>query len=222
MTPHTHNASSSVVFVSRSGVVKTVIASLSFLLMLAVLSACQGGTLPSTATSLSTGAAQADQVSSSTTSSASYQMKVYFSKFPESETNFAAVFPVGRTSPTLGVATFSIQLLIAGPTVDERNKGYFSELNSLFTGPSTCSAPHPTGGPDFQLALNKKGSQTEQGTATLQFCRATASPGIGADARVQAEITTTLKQFTTIKKVVILDQNGHCFGDGSGQDRCLK
>jgi hypothetical protein len=151
-----------------------------------------------------------------------YPIKVYFSKFPESETKFDAVFPVDRVSPTLGVANFALQLLIAGPTTEERNAGYFSELNSILTGPSTCSAPYPTGGPDFKLALNMKDATQEQGTATVRFCRATSSPGIGADARIQAEINATLKQFPNIKKVVILDKDGHCFADGSGQDQCLK
>src|SRR5579884_1436334 len=148
-----------------------------------------------------------------------YPIKVYFSKFPESATKFDAVFPVDRVSPTLGVANFALQLLSAGPTTEERNAGYFSELNSILTGPSTCSAPYPTGGPDFKLALNMKGATEEQGTATVRFCRATSSPGIGADARIQAEINATLKQFPNIKKVVILDKPGHIFADGSGQDR---
>lgn len=151
-----------------------------------------------------------------------YQIKVYFSKFPDSQSNFNAVFPVNRTSPTATVGTFAIQLLIAGPTVEEWNAGYFSELNSILTGPSNCSAPYPTGGPDFKLMLDKKGTAAETGTATIQFCRTTASPGIGVDAHVQAEITATLKQFTSIKKVVILTKDGHCFADESGQDHCLK
>ena len=62
----------------------------------------------------------------------------------------------------------------------------------------------------------------QTGTATVKFCRVTASPGIGADARVIAEINATLKQFPNIKQVVILTQDGHCFGDGSGKDLCLK
>ncbi len=154
---------------------------------------------------------------------AAFPIKVFFSKFPESvSTNFSAVFPVNRTSPTIAVGTFSIQLLIAGPTLAERSQGYFSELNSILTGPSNCSAPFPTGGPDFTLTLDKKGTVTQIGTATLKFCRSTASPGIGADARVKAEINATLKQFPRIKNVVILTKDGHCFGDLSGKDFCLK
>jgi hypothetical protein len=167
----------------------------------------------STATLASTAAPMAD----------SSPVLVYFSKNPESFNDSTAVFPMQRVAPSSAVATYVIQLLIAGPTLEERGAGYFSELNSLFTGPSTCSnGSNPTGGPDFTLTLNKKGSTTEQGTATLQFCRLTSSPGIGADARITAEITKALTQFSTITKVVILLRNGHCFGDESGLDRCLK
>jgi hypothetical protein len=67
-----------------------------------------------------------------------------------------------------------------------------------------------------------KGPQAEQGTATLSFCHATSSPGIGTDARITSEINATLKQFSNIKKVVILNQAGNCFGDESGLNNCLK
>jgi hypothetical protein len=67
-----------------------------------------------------------------------------------------------------------------------------------------------------------KGSTPEQGTVTVKFCRASASPGIGADARITSDITATLKQFSDVKKVVILNYNGDCFGDMSGQNLCLK
>jgi len=159
---------------------------------------------------------------STATSSNGYAIRVYFSKFPDSLNNFSAVYPVNRTSPTSAVATFALQLLIAGPTLGERNSGYFSELNSILSGATSCSSPYPTGGPDFTLTLNMKGSKPEQGTATLQFCRATNSPGTGADARILAEINATLKQFSNIKKVVVLTQATQCFGDESGQNICLK
>ena len=48
------------------------------------------------------------------------------------------------------------------------------------------------------------------------------SAGIGDDARIESEITATLKQFSTIQNVVILTKSGHCFGDESGLDMCLK
>src|SRR5581483_11000330 len=156
------------------------------------------------------------------TSASGYGVKVYFSKNPASFSNPAAVYPVARTSPTIAVATFAMQLLIAGPTLSERQAGYFSELNSLLTGPSNCSAPLPTGGPDFTLTLNRRGSVLETRTATLRFCRGINSPGIGADTRVTAEINATLKQFSTITQVVILTRDGHCFNNAQGNDACLK
>jgi hypothetical protein len=151
-----------------------------------------------------------------------YPVKVFFSRTPDSENTLTAVFPVNRVSPTSQVEVFSVQLLIAGPTPEERAVGYYSELNGLFSGASQCPSLGPVGGPDFTLTLNTKGTTAEQGTATLKFCRATSSPGIGADARVLAELRTTLLQFATIKKVVILSVQGHCFGDQSTQDLCLK
>lgn len=150
-------------------------------------------------------------------------IQVYFSKVGQTDVN--AVFPLERYAlSTADLEAFSIQLLIAGPTPTERSAGYFSELNSLFTGPSSgCDASNPTiGGPDFILKLNTKGNTPEQGTATLQFCRPTSSPGVDADGRVKAEITATLEQFSSIKKVVILLQNGQCFGDESSANLCLR
>jgi len=153
-----------------------------------------------------------------TATATGYPVLVYFSKDPDSYTDPMVVFPVHRTSPTLGVATYAIQQLIAGPTSSEASAGYFTELATVLQhgGASSC------GGPDFKITLDMRGTTPEQGTATLQFCRQTASPGIGADARINAEIEKTLTQFSNITKVVILLQDGHCFGDMSGADVCLK
>jgi len=171
---------------------------------------------------LTTAHAASAAQASTTLPAQNFPIRVFFSKFPVSvTTNFSAVFPVDRVSPTIAVANFSIQLLIAGPTLSERDAGYFTEINTILSGPSNCSSL-PVGGPDFKLMLNKKGSVTEQGTATLQFCRTTSSPGVGTDARIKAEVMATLKQFSNIKKVVILTKVGHCFGDASGRDLCLK
>ena len=181
-----------------------------------LVSACGGNTLNNIST---TSVAH----TAATSNAAGYPVKIFFSRFPESvSTNFAAVYPVDRISPTIAVGTFAIQLLIAGPTLSEQQAGYFTELNTMLSGPSQCSAPLPIGGPDFTLTLNKKGTITETGTATLQFCRNITSPGIGADARVKAEINATLQQFATITHVIILTKDGHCFGDLSGKDLCLK
>lgn len=180
------------------------------------LSACGGNLTPTATTDLVTH-------TSASASPTSYPVKVFLSKFPESvSTNLNAVYPVDRLSPTVAVGTFAIQLLIAGPTLSEQHAGYFTELNTMLNGPSNCSAPIPVGGPDFVLTLNMKGPVPESGTATVKFCRSLTSAGIGADARVQAQITATLKQFHDIKKVVILTKDGHCFADESGKDFCLR
>ncbi len=189
------------------------------LLLTVVLSACSAN--------LPAGAVSADSLSSASALSSSssvsgYPVKVYFSKYPDSLTKtFNAVYPVNRVSPTIAVATFSIQLLIAGPTLSEQQAGYFSELNTILSGPSNCTGSRPVGGPDFTITLDHRGSKPQTGTATLKFCRLALSPGIGADARITAEISATLKQFSNIKNVVILTKDGHCFGDESGKDRCL-
>ena len=159
---------------------------------------------------------------SASSNSTSYPIKVFFSHSPKSFNDFSAVYAVDRTSPTIAVGTYSLQLLIAGPTLSEHQAGYFTELNTMLSGPSNCSAPLPVGGPDFTLTLNMRGLLPQTGTATVQFCRDTNSAGIGADAQVTAEIDATLKQFANIKDVVILTKDGHCFGDGSGKDLCLR
>ncbi len=141
---------------------------------------------------------------------------VYFSKHPESENNFSAVFSVQRTSPDQGVATFAIKQLILGPSPSEQATGLYTELTAALSGTSTC------GGADFQITLDKKGGTAEPGTATLKFCRPTPTAGIGTDARIKAEIDKTLRQFSTIHKTVILTATGHCFGDESGLDICVK
>lgn len=189
---------------------------------LLVLAACGTSSSTGGATPTATATLAATSATSPTPALTGYPVKVFFSKTPDSENSLTAVFPVNRVSPTSQVETFSVQLLIAGPTPEERAAGYYSELNSLFNGASLCPSVGPVGGPDFTLTLNTKGRTAEQGTATLKFCRATLSPGIGADARVLADLRATLLQFATIKKVVVLNVQGHCFGDQSTQDLCLK
>jgi hypothetical protein len=141
-------------------------------------------------------------------------VKVYFSKV--NSANYEDVVAKDRTSPTPEVGAFVLEQLIAGPTQAEQSQGLFSQLHDSIKGPSNCAERN------FLLTLNKKGTTNEQGTATLQFCRDLDSPGIGSDARIKMEISTTLQQFPTIQKVVILSKSGHCLGDESGMDMCLK
>lgn len=148
---------------------------------------------------------------------AGYPIKVYFSKHPDSDNSFTAVFPVARTAPDLGVATFAVKQLIAGPTAAETHAGYFTELSAAINRRDLSSC----GGADFTISLNMRGRTPQPGTATLQFCRTLMLPGEGADARIGTELQATLTQFPTIKKAVILTKQGNCFGDLSGQNLCL-
>ena len=148
----------------------------------------------------------------------SYPVKVFFSKNPDSYNNFLAVFPVARTSPDLGVATYAVRQLIAGPIAAEKQAGYFTELTAAINKSDASSC----GGADFKITLNTRGSMPQQDTATLQFCRTLALPGEGTDARIGAELGATLTQFPTIKHAVILNKQGNCFGDLSGMNRCLQ
>ncbi|MBW4651169.1 MAG: GerMN domain-containing protein [Kastovskya adunca ATA6-11-RM4] len=132
-------------------------------------------------------------------------VKVFFPKSPESAEDFTAVKPVWRTTSSEGVASFAIEQLIAGPTSREKQNGVTTALQ--LRGNSNC-------GKDFTLSIN-------QGVARLQFCRDVLSAGIGDDARAQSAIETTLKQFSTIKSVVLLNKNGNCLADASGDNRCL-
>lgn len=148
------------------------------------------------------------QGSSTTPEPQTYTVSVYFSKHPESDDDPSKTFPVKRTSPDLGVATFAITELLKGPSVDETNRGYFTTAR-LRAGDSTC------GGKDFTISITNS-------IATLKFCRPFDHLGVVADGQADSEIKSTLLQFETIKKVIILNQQGNCEFDLSGQNLCLQ
>lgn len=136
-----------------------------------------------------------------------YPVKVYFSKHPDSDYAPRAVFAVDRTSPTLGVATYSISQLIAGPTASEKAAGYYTPLEGSLSGASTCS------GADITITLDQNRTKAEVGTATLQFCRTVRGLGDTGAIVARNEITSTLTQFPSIKYVVIVYKDGSCFDD---------
>ncbi len=187
------------------------------LLSLLVLAGC-GATATAGASAPSTAAQPTATAPAPPSPAKTYPILVYFSKGQASLGDPHAVFPVRRVSPTPAVATYAIEQLIAGPTPAEKTAGYFTELTTVLhrSEPSSCD------GADFRLTLDHRGGTPEPGTATLQFCRPMTSPGIGADARITAEITRTLTQFASITKVIILNLHGDCFGDLSGLNRCLQ
>jgi hypothetical protein len=134
------------------------------------------------------------------------RVKVFFPKTPQSNENFSYVEPVWRNLNSSGVAQFAIAQLIAGPTPQEQQLGLTRVIQ--LKDRSNC-------GSDFQISITEK-------VAQLQFCRTVVSGGIGDDARITSAIEATLKQFPTVDSVVILDRNGNCLGDGSGENLCLK
>lgn len=135
-----------------------------------------------------------------------YQVKVYFSKHSESDNDPSAVFAVNRTTNNLGVAKFTIGQVLLGPTASEHAAGYFTTAR-LRSDASNCS------GQDFKITITN-------GTATLQFCRSFDHLGVVADGQAKSELEATLKQFSSVKKVIILNKNGNCEFDLSGMDLC--
>jgi hypothetical protein len=151
-------------------------------------------------------------------------LDVFFSKSNASGNVFGATLSVKRVMPVIGhttsiaaIASYAIQQLIAGPTSIERQAGYTSMLQQSLFGKSNCA-----GQQNFIFTLDKKGMLTKPGVATIRFCRLISSAGVGVDAAIRSEVESTLKQFPEIKAVVILSSNGHCFGDESGVNFCLR
>ncbi len=138
--------------------------------------------------------------------SKTYPVKVYFSKHPDSDSDPTKVFAVSRTSTDAGVAKFSLSELIAGPTAAEKTQGYYTQLT--VSGSSSCA------GDSFTISI-------VSGKATVKFCKETSLGGELDSARLQAEIETTIQQFSTITKVVVLNKNGDCMFDLSGMNMCL-
>ncbi len=144
---------------------------------------------------------------SPTPTQATYPVKVYFSKHPESDDDPSKVFPVDRTAPTIAVASYAISQLIAGPSASETAKGYFSNVQ-VRSEPSDCSDQ------DFTLTIKDT-------VATLRFCRTFDARGSVSDGQAQETIKASMLQFSTVKKVVILSKTGNCQFDMSGQNLCL-
>ena len=175
---------------------------------LVMLAGC-GGTV--TVSSTATPAATATSAPTATaTTPPTIPVKVYFSKNPDSLSDFSKVFPVDRTAPDLRVATFAMEQLIVGPTASEAAGGLFSQVKTAVAGAPAHGDDHCGTGITFSMTI------PSAGVGRMQFCVATTSGGIGDDARIQAEINATLKQFSTITTVKICTADGDTFGNESG------
>lgn len=134
---------------------------------------------------------------------------VHFSKTPESTTEFDYTVAVNRESNTAeGALERALVELVKGPTDSEEEAGIFNPLK--LSGNSACD------GADFELTESEE-------KITVAFCREIESAGIGDDARIKAVIMETIaaNSSTATPDLIILDQNGNCFGDLSGQNICL-
>lgn len=138
--------------------------------------------------------------------SAVNKVKVFFPKNPKSMEDYTYVEPVVRTTGKTSLAGFAIEQLIAGPTTQEKTSGLFNPIK--LEGKSNC-------GSDFSLDLSK-------GVAKLQFCKKVIGGGTLDDARTKMAIDATLKQFSNITSVIVLDTKGNCLNDQSGENVCLK
>lgn len=162
-------------------------------------------TSTSTTSSNTNSSSSTSENSSSSSSAESVTVKVYFSKDPSSMDDPNVVVAVDRTTTRTDIATFAIEELIDGPSATEQVNGLFTPL--VFTGASSCS------GKDFTLSISS-------GKATLQLCKIVELGGVLDGERVRQTVEKTLKQFSTVTKVVILNRDGSCFNDLSGQDLC--
>lgn len=111
------------------------------------------------------------------------KVKVFFgSKTADSTCD--VVFPVERVVPkTTAVARAALEELLKGPTQEEKDKGYFSGINAGVKI-NRLVILDGTGIVDFSEEMNGGGGS----------CRVT---------EIRAEINSTLKQFSTIKEVII-------------------
>jgi hypothetical protein len=149
--------------------------------------------------------AQANPSTAAPANRTNNRVKVFFP--PVTSSNFTDVRAVWRTTSSSNLAQFAIEQLIAGPNSAEKQRRGLMPVIRM-SGSSNC-------GRDFTLSMDK-------GLARLKFCKQVVSGGIGDDARAKSSINATLKQFYTVKDVIILDRNGNCFGDQSGDNICLK
>jgi len=114
-------------------------------------------------------------------------VKVYFAN-TSTDPNFldcSVVSPVERgVTSTLAIGRAALQELLKGPTVEERNRGFFTGINS---------------GVDI-LSL-----EIIEGVATVDFSKK-IEEAVGGSCRIAtiySQIENTLKQFPTVKSVII-------------------
>lgn len=123
-------------------------------------------------------------------------LKVYFgnTKLNPNAEDCNKVFAVERRIPkTLAVARASLTQLFSGPTVDEKSQGYYSWFSNNTK--------------DILKNIKIENSTAYVNLNDIRQIIPNASSSCGS-AELLAEINNTLKQFSTINKVIIaIDQN---------------
>lgn len=114
------------------------------------------------------------------------KVKVYFNNDKlDPEVSCNKVFPVEREIvETKKVATAALEELLKGPTTDEKSEGYLTNINE---------------------GVKIKSLSIKDGVARVEF-NETLERAVGGSCRVaaiRAEITETLKQFSSVKEVII-------------------
>lgn len=123
---------------------------------------------------------------------------------------FTTVFPVVRETSRKDVLTYLIEQYIIGPTSSEKASGFVGYENTqMFDGESNC------GNKDFII------KEIKNQKATIQFCKTVIGTGVGADARFMSAIKSIATQFKNIDTVILLDKEGNCLFDYSGENKCL-
>ena len=112
-------------------------------------------------------------------------VKAFFGKNEVTGTTCSIVFPVERTvAKTQSVARVALEELIKGPSESEKAQGFFSNINHNAKIQSLVIDEKGTAKVDFSSEMETTGGS----------CRVT---------EIRSEINFTLKQFPTIKDVII-------------------
>lgn len=128
------------------------------------------------------------RAANNTPAPASLEIQAYFSNpqlLASGQDDCATVFPVTRTIPrTTAVARAAVEQLLAGPTDEEKSRGYSTAINP-------------------EVSIQRL--VIENGTATIDFS-AQLERSVAGSCRVtaiRAQITETLRQFPTVQQVTI-------------------
>lgn len=141
---------------------------------------------------------QEAEASTAEENQAAQEFTVFFSKNPESSDDLNKVFPVSRATNE-SVLKSAVGELIAGPTKQEKDEGYFGGLQ--LSGDSNCD------GQEFKL-------EVVENRLTLTFCKDLAQTDKEELSRAQNQIIATLKSTGLAESFLVLDKDGKClFGE---------